>query len=469
MRALLTVLFLAALAAVVGVFVVRSSPDPAVVAALDEQLRAKLAEREFTGRIESTLEARLGRPIDPRLAEVGRLLFFDPILSLTRDNSCSGCHGPNVSFNDSKSIAIGVGNNGVVGPGRRGPYNQRRAPSIINAAFFPRLMWDSRFAAVSIDPFRNDKGFSFPPPDGLALSHMEHLLGAQAFTPVINPVEMAGSFVGDHKDMRREVSTRVEAVDEYRTLFSEVFPEVEAGQPLRFEHIAAALAEFQFTLVRADAPIDAFARGDTDVMTVEQKRGALLFLGRAQCGECHIVRGFANEMFSDFEPHVLGVPQVVPTDGILPFDGPGGNEDHGLEQQTGRERDRYKFRTQPLRNVAYQPSYMHNGAYKCLSDAIRHHLDAFQSVRDYTTDHLDPTLQGPLGPSEPVLVRVHEFVRDPAELSDEEFEQILAFVRYALTDPEAAPEALRDLVPERVPSGLPMHEFEFGEWAGGGC
>ena len=90
MRALLTVLFLAALAAVVGVFVVRSSPDPAVLAALDEELRVKLAEREFTGRIESTLEARLGRPVDPRLAEVGRLLFFDPILSLTRDNSCSG-------------------------------------------------------------------------------------------------------------------------------------------------------------------------------------------------------------------------------------------------------------------------------------------------------------------------------------------------------------------------------------------
>ena len=209
MRALLTVLclFLATSAAVVGVFVVRSSPDPAVVAALDERLRTILDAREFTGRIESTLETRLGRPVDSRLAEVGRLLFFDPILSLTRDNSCSGCHGPNVSFNDSKSIAIGVGNNGIVGPGRRGPHNQRRAPSIINVAFFPRLMWDSRFEALSIDPFRNDKGFSFPPPDGLSLSHMEHLLGAQAFTPVINRVEMAGNFVGDHEEMRREVTT----------------------------------------------------------------------------------------------------------------------------------------------------------------------------------------------------------------------------------------------------------------------
>lgn len=444
-------------------------PDPVAQAALDAKLSAHLAEREFTGRIESTLDARLGRPVDAQLAEVGRFLFFDPILSLTGDNSCAGCHGPNVSFNDSKSIAIGVGNNGVVGPGRRGPHNQRRAPSVINAAFFPRLMWDSRFHAVSIDPFRNDDGFSFPPPEGSTLSHMQHLLGAQAFTPVVNRAEMAGNFAGDHADMRAAVVRRVSAIPEYRNLFAKVFANVAAGEPLRFEHIAAALAEFQFTLIRADAPIDRFARGDTDAMTTEQKQGALLFFGRANCGECHIVRGFANEMFSDFEPHVIGVPQVVAANAIVPFDGPGANEDYGLERVTGRERDRYKFRTQPLRNAAFQPSYMHNGAYVCLSDAIRHHLDAVERVRDYTTGHLDPALRGPPGPAEPVLARLHEFIRRPPKLSEEEFRQVLAFVRDALTDPDAAPEALRSLVPARVPSGLPVHDFDFSARTGGDC
>jgi cytochrome c peroxidase len=456
-------------AAVIVCLACEFPPDPIVPAALDARLTAHLAEREFTGRIESTLEARLGRPIDPHLAEVGRFLFFDPILSLTGDNSCSGCHGPNVSFNDSRSIAIGVGNNGVVGPGRRGPHNQRRAPSVVNAAFFPRLMWDSRFHAASIDPFRNENGFSFPPPENFTLSHMEHLLGAQAFTPVVNRAEMAGSFAGDHDDMRAAVVRRVSAIQEYRKLFGEVFPDIEAGKPLGFEHIATALAEFQFTLVRADAPIDRFARGETHAMTPEQKQGALLFFGRANCGECHIVSGFANEMFSDFEPHVLGVPQVVATDAVAPFDGPGANEDYGLERVTGREADRYKFRTQPLRNAVFQPSYMHNGAYVCLSHAIRHHLDVFERVRSYRTDHLEPSLRGPLGPTEPVLARVHEFIRRPPKLSEEEFEQILAFVRDALTDPDAAPEALRSLVPASVPSGLPVHRFDFSASAGGEC
>ena len=460
MRLLPAVLIVAALAVGVTVFM-SSRPDPVAEEALNAELRELLEDREFTGRIESTLEARLGRPVDARLAEVGRLLFFDPVLSLAGDNSCSGCHGPNESFNDSGSIAIGVGSNGVVGPGRRGPHNQRRAPTLINAAFYPRLMWDSRFSAVSFDPFRNDLGFTFPAPDGDSLSYMEHLLGAQAFTPVINRVEMAGSFAGDHVAMRAEVARRVDAIPEYRRLFGEVFPEVDAGSPLGMEEIAKALAEFQFTLVRADAPIDRFARGETDAMTADEKRGALVFFGPENCGECHIVRGFANEMFSDFDPHTIGVPQVVPVTSNMTFDGPGADEDFGHGQQTGRDFERYRFRTSPLRNLIYQPAFMHNGAYVCLEDAVRHHLQAPEYLRTYSPDHLDPAMRGSVGPDQPMLSKLHRFIGErPAEFSEEEFDQIMAFLRGALTDPGAAPDSLISLIPDAVPSGLPVHEFE---------
>ena len=86
-----------------------------------------------TAGIRGLVEAELGRPVDQDRAELGRLLFFDPILSITQDNSCAGCHGPNVAFNDSKSISVGVENNGIVGPGRAGPHNLRRAPTVLNA------------------------------------------------------------------------------------------------------------------------------------------------------------------------------------------------------------------------------------------------------------------------------------------------------------------------------------------------
>ncbi|MCH7992525.1 MAG: hypothetical protein IIC35_08925 [Gemmatimonadetes bacterium] len=442
---------------------VTGPPRPLTDAELNRLLVAELEGHGFTGRMEEQLEIRLGRPIDRRLAEVGRLLFFDRILSLGSANSCSGCHGPNMSFNDSKSISIGVGNNGIVGVGRQGPHNLRRAPSLINVAFYPKLMWDGRFRSNSLDPFDNSSGFSFPEPEGSSLSHLDHLLGAQVFTPVVSEVEMAGfGFQGDNVSIREELARRVDAVGAYRDSFAEIFPDVDGGSPLTFEHIAAAIAEFTFTLVRANAPIDEFARGDTSALTANEKRGALLFFGsKASCFECHIGELFANEMFSDFDAHVLAVPQVVPLNTNVVYDGPGANEDYGLERHTGDPFDRYKFRTSPLRNVAYQPSFMHNGAFVCLENAIRHHVDVFESLANYSTERLDVGLHGPLGPVQPMLDRVHPLSGTPRDLSDEEVRHITDFVRFALADPDAHPDRLRSLVPLTVPSGLAVHDFDF--------
>lgn len=158
----------------------------------DMKLARVLAQAGFTGRIESTLSQRLHRNVDPELADLGRLLFFDTQNGLNGDNSCAGCHNPRNGFGDSQSIAIGIDNNGIVGPDRRGPRNQRRSPVLTNVAFYPALMWNSRFHADSRDPFDNFRGFTFPPPEGRTLSYLPHLLTAQAFIPPTERVEMAG-------------------------------------------------------------------------------------------------------------------------------------------------------------------------------------------------------------------------------------------------------------------------------------
>ena len=106
-----------------------------------------LRKAGFTGLIESTLEKRLGRPIDTARAELGRALFFDRFIALHNDNSCAGCHSPAAGFADTQSIAIGVDNNDIVGPHRVGPPNQRCTPSAINNAFYPKLMLNGRFSA----------------------------------------------------------------------------------------------------------------------------------------------------------------------------------------------------------------------------------------------------------------------------------------------------------------------------------
>ena len=429
---------------------------------LDAELLLRLSAHNFTGRIGSTLESRLGRHVNQRLADVGRMLWFDPITGLNNDNTCGGCHSPTNGFGDTQPIAIGIDNNLIVGPGRQGPRNQRRTPMAINTAFYPTLMWNSRFRSLSGDPFSSSGGFQFPEPEGHTLSYLPHLLVAQAFIPPTERVEAAGfTFPGGNGDIRTEVLRLLNSTPAYRQLFSEVFPEIRGGAAITFDHFGKAIAEFEFTQVYVNAPIDRYARGQRNAMTESQKRGANLFFGRAGCVGCHAVAGQSNEMFSDFQEHVIGVPQVAPSFGNVEFDGPGQNEDFGLEQVTGQNSDRYKFRTSPLRNVGLQPAYMHNGAFVRLQDAVRHHLDVRGSALSYTTAGLPPDLQAQTGPIEPVLQRVDPRLQTPIQLTAQEFDDLLNFVRDGLLDPDAMAFRLRHLVPPRLASGRAPLTFQF--------
>lgn len=453
----------AALAAITG-YAAGQRTEPPPETQVDQALVKALRQAGFTGRIESTLEQRLGRRINQQLAEIGRMLWFDTITGLNDDNTCGGCHSPTAGFGDTQSIAIGIENNGVVGPNRTGPRNMRRSPMVINTAFYPNLMWNSRFQALSGSPFDNSVGWQFPAPEGLSLSHQPHLLSAQAFIPPTERTEVTGfHFTGDNNAIRVEVLNRLNNTPGYRKLFGKVFPEVKAGGPITFEMFGLAIAEFEFTLTFANAPIDRFARGEYDAMTRDEKEGALLFFGEARCSVCHSVAGQSNEMFSDFKQHVIGVPQIAPQITNNAFDGAGANEDFGLEQITGSPDDRYMFRTSPLRNVALQPTFMHNGAFTRLEDAVRYHLNATESAQNYfpSAQKLDADLSGPTGPMDPVLERLDPVLAEPIELNEMQVAQLITFVRNGLLDPRAKPENLQRLVPHNVPSGRPLLLFEF--------
>ena len=238
------------------------------------------------------------------------------------------------------------------------------------------------------------------------------------------------------------------------------------GGAIDFTMFGRAIAEFEFTLTFADAPVDQFARGDSNAMTLSQKKGAVVFFGKARCVVCHAVAGQSNEMFSDFKNHVAGVPQIAPYFGVgegnVIFDGPGEDEDFGLEQITGNPADRYKFRTSPLRNVALQAAFFHNGSFTKLEDAIRFHLDASVYARGYDgkAAELAIDLSQRLGPIEPVLDRLDPLLLNPPDLSADEFSDLVEFVRSGLLDSRASKHHLCQLVPKSVPSGLPTMKFE---------
>ena len=224
------------------------------------------------------------------------------------------------------------------------------------------------------------------------------------------------------------------AIPEYRQLFGNVYPSIRTGEPITYDNFSAAIAEFEFSLTRANAPIDGFARGNTNAMTDAEKRGALLFFGKADCVSCHAVRGESNEMFSDFREHIIAVPQIAPSIGNVAFDGPGANEDFGLAQVTGRTSDRYAFRSSPLRNIALQNTFMHNGAFTRLEDAIRHHLDPVTSATTYSpaAAGVAADLRGPLGPIQSALDHLDGKLRNSKGLDAQDFADLVQFVRTGL-------------------------------------
>ena len=493
-----------------------------------DDVRTLLAQHGFTGSVEASLAARLGRSVNPELADLGRLLFFDRALALHSDpdgsngNSCAGCHSPSSGFGDTQSIAIGVDNNSLVGPGRTGPRNQRRSPMLVNIGFAPRLMWDGRFSAPSGDPFDNSQGFLFPMPEGTTAfpAHdpgVRHLLVAQAHIPPTELPEMAGftgtsalpaiSFTGKqllrrsifpgggaaaalassdlfddghgqavpppdengyrNAQIRDAVTAIVDGIPGYRDRFSALYPSVAGGGPVTFLMIAQAIAEFQLSLTFADAPVDAFARGDDDALDAAERRGAVVFFGKGKCASCHATGGEANEMFSDFDNHRIGGPPLAPAFGPglgnVQFAGEGSLEDFGAEHSTGDAVHRYMFRTAPLRNVAVQPTFFHNGAFTSLESAIRHHLDPAGSLTGYdpAAHGVAADLQELAPPRAPILAQgLDPLLAEGIELTDGELADLLAFVRDGLLDPRALPGNLCGLIPAAVPSGMAVGTFQ---------
>ena len=526
-------------------------PTLAAESSDDKVLRQLLKKEGFTGKVEESLEKRLGRKIDPAKADLGRLMFFDKGLGLHKSNACAGCHSPTHGWGDTQSIARGIQNNNIVGAalppaGRDGPRNQRRTPTIANTAFYPVMMWNGRFSSESGNPFDNSKGYKFPPPEGDGLfmpkdPRFFHLLVAQAHIPFTELPEMAG-FTGikesgavdcsvllplnipfraniktgatarksvlqlkllddtpvarpdfcqfDDKQgtplplrfpdtdvmnapIRLQVLNEINRIEQYRTRFAASYPQVKGGNNIDFWMIGQALAEFQIQETYARAPIDKYATGDTTAMTPAAKRGAISFFGKAQCVQCHAVKGKSNEMFSDFKMHNAGVPQIAPvfgkgTGNVAFRDASGnitsaGNLDLGLyEFLNDDEANKFKFRTSPLRNVGLQPAFFHNGAFTRLEDAVRFHLDAANLAKTYdpSTAGVAPDLKKPPAVNtDLVLKTLHPKLSTSPKLSEDEIKDLVTFLAEGLLDSRAGPDSLMQKIPASLPSGATLPTF----------
>ncbi len=445
-----------------------------------------------------------GEP-DPKKIELGRLLFFDKILSGNRNISCATCHHPKKGTTDRLALPVGEGGIGLAKHRRiesmpvlaRVPRNSQ-ALYFLGAKEFKRLFHDGR---VEVDKNKNwPSGFWTPARRKLPVG-LDNVLAAQAMFPVLSAVEMAG-----HKG-ENEIATaaalgrldgpsgawglltrRLQRIPDYVAGFKAAFPQVKNATDNTFVHAANAIAAFESTAFRADgSPFDQYLRSrQLGVLSRAAQRGLRLFYGEAGCSACH-----AGKFQTDHRFHAIAMPQIGPGKGdgddqsYWQATGFGeGLEDFGRGHVTNRAADRYRFRTPSLRNVELTGPWGHAGAYNTLEDVVRHHLQPVASLQRYRLqpgalvdigNPIESTASGSLSIFKPInpnrlsdyhlrdgwvqsrsrlraaIARANELT--PQTRTDRDVEALVAFLK-TLTDPRSRNQG--DLVPERVPSGLPV-------------
>ena len=198
-----------------------------------------------------------------------------------------------------------------------------------------------------------------------------------------NPNEMADLTNDDFALIWPMVVARAMAIPTYRDALLAAFPgKTEAD--INIVHVAEAIGAFMTEAFTAlDSPFDRYLAGNHEAMSDAQKRGAMLFYGRASCGSCH-----SGGLQTDFGFYNVAAPQVGTGKGDeAPLD-------HGRGRVTGKEEDRFKFRTPSLRNIELEGPWMHNGAFANLEDTVRHHLDPEASLKAYDDKQVEPELHG---------------------------------------------------------------------------
>lgn len=336
-------------------------------------------------------------PSTPEKAALGRLLFFDPVLSGNKDVACATCHQP--EFNYAEFLETSIGVNGVGrGQSRRFvdpndiPFVKRNSQSVLNTAF---------------NGLRNNETYD-PASAPMFWDMRAKGLEQQALEPIKTLEEMRGN--GFHESgILDEVITRLSRIPEYRRLFAVAFPQEQS--PVSKQNLARALAAYERTLIATNTRFDQYMRGDSNALSTGEKEGMNAFLVTG-CAKCH-----SGPMFSDFKLHTLGVPDT----------------ENRKDSDSGADK-KYAFRTPSLRNLRFTAPYMHSGKFATLDQVLMFYEDIAggkllnpnveESRMDPLATHMDVNFKD--------ISRIVEFLNT---LNDDSFDKS---------------------VPESVPSGLPV-------------
>lgn len=270
----------------------------------------------------------------PERIELGRLLYFDPILSGDNSVACASCHHPANGFTDNRAVSTGI----------RGQKGGRSAPTVWNAAWSGEQFWDGRAKTLE----------------------------DQAKGPIQNPIEM------DQNPAL--LLTELKAIPEYSRRFDEAF-RGSGGSAVTLDNIASAIAAFERTIASVNSPFDRYAAGDRSAMNESAVRGLNLFRSvSTRCFECHELPTFAMKEYK-----VLGVPSLGDPTKV--------DDDRGRAAISPGASVERAFRVPTLRNVAKTAPYMHNGSLKTLDEVLEFYAKGGGLGRGYKLDNVDDKIR----------------------------------------------------------------------------
>lgn len=241
--------------------------------------------------------------------ELGKMLYFEPRLSISGLVSCNFCHNVGMGGDDFQETSTGHG-------WQKGP---RNAPTVLNSVYNIAQFWDGRAKDLK----------------------------EQAKGPIQASVEMNNTPEGAVKTLK--------SMPGYVEMFDKAFP--EADDPLTFDNMAAAIEVFEATLITPDSRFDQFLRGDAKALNEEEQKGLAVFMDKG-CANCHGGMNMGGEDYFAF-----GVIER-PADTIM-------LGDKGRMKVTAEASDEYVFKAPTLRNVELTPPYFHSGKVWSLKDAVK--------------------------------------------------------------------------------------------------
>lgn len=303
---------------IVIVLYIKYSDDPVI----DEQVNDVKEISSFDPEKEKELKAQADifftsisqvpkEDIPSNKIALGKMLYFDTRLSLDGTISCNSCHDMNTYGVDNLALS----------PGDTKELGNRNSPTVFYAHLHSMQFWDGRAKDVE----------------------------EQAEGPILNPVEHnipSGEFL----------AKRLREVEEYQTLFKEVYP--DSAQPITFATITNAIGAFERQLAPMSR-FDEWLDGDKDALSTHEKEGLKAFIDNA-CITCHNGPALGGSMLQKFG--LYGDYWEHTKSGVI---------DNGVFDLSKNENDRYVFKTPGLRNVEMTYPYFHDGSVESLEEAVR--------------------------------------------------------------------------------------------------